>query len=38
VCRPGPQQIVCPLYVLAPRVLAGFHFTVSKAKAAAAPG
>jgi hypothetical protein len=36
ICPPGPvrQAIVCPLYVLAPRVLARFHFTVTQPKQA----
>jgi hypothetical protein len=29
-CPPGPAQIVCPLYVVAPRVLARFHFAVTR--------
>jgi hypothetical protein len=34
VCPPGPvrQSIVCPLYVVAPRVLGRFHFTVAGSK------
>ena len=34
ICPPGPvrQAIVCPLYVIAPRVLARFHFTVTQPK------
>jgi hypothetical protein len=29
ICPPGPQQIVCPLFVVVrPRVLGRFHFTV----------
>lgn len=34
VCPPGPvrQAIVCPLYVIAPRVLARFQFTVTQPK------
>jgi hypothetical protein len=34
VCPPGPvrQAIVCPLYVIAPRVLARFRFTVTQPK------
>ena len=34
ICSPGPAQIVCPLYVIAPRVLARFHFTVTQPKRA----
>jgi hypothetical protein len=36
VCPPGPVQraIVCPLYVVAPRVLARFQFTVTQPKKA----
>jgi hypothetical protein len=32
ICPPGPvqQAIVCPLYVIAPRVLARFQFTVTQ--------
>jgi hypothetical protein len=34
ICPPGPvrQAIVCPLYVVAPRVLARFQFTVTQPK------
>jgi hypothetical protein len=36
ICHPGPvqQAIVCPLYVVAPRVLGRFHFTVTQSKKA----
>ena len=36
ICPPGPVQgaIVCPLYVIAPRVLARFQFTVTQARKA----
>jgi hypothetical protein len=34
ICPPGPvrQSIVCPLYVVAPRVVGSFHFTVARSK------
>jgi hypothetical protein len=34
ICPPGPvrQSIVCPLYVVAPRVLGRFRFTVAQPK------
>jgi len=34
ICPPGPvrQAIVCPLYVVAPRVLGHFRFTVARSK------
>ena len=34
ICPPGPvrQTIVCPLYVVAPRVLGRFRFTVAQPK------
>jgi hypothetical protein len=32
ICAPGPAQIVCPLYVVAPRVLGRFGFTVTQPK------
>jgi hypothetical protein len=34
ICPPGPvrRAIVCPLYVIAPRVLARFRFTVTQPK------
>jgi hypothetical protein len=34
ICPPGPvrESIVCPLYVIAPRVLGNFHFTVVRSK------
>jgi hypothetical protein len=34
ICPPGPvqQAIICPLYVIAPRVLARFQFTVTQPK------
>jgi hypothetical protein len=34
MCPPGPvrQAIVCPLYVIAPRVLGRFRFTVTQPK------
>jgi hypothetical protein len=36
ICSPGPTQIVCPLYVIAPRVLGRFRFTVTQPKKASA--
>jgi hypothetical protein len=35
ICAPVPEQIVCPLYVVAPRVLGRFRFTVAAPKMAA---
>jgi hypothetical protein len=34
ICPPGPvrQSIACPLYVVAPRVLGRFRFTVARSK------
>jgi hypothetical protein len=36
ICQPGPVQraIVCPLYVVAPRVLGRFNFTVTRSEKA----
>jgi hypothetical protein len=36
ICAPGPVRIACPMYVVAPRVLARFHFTVTQPKKARA--
>ena len=40
ICPPGPvrQSIVCPLYVVAPRVLGRFRFTVAQPKKATRAG